>query len=151
MSSGDLFSELTPVGPPVKEVKEKSNKLSPFDFSGAICETKKDLIVDEDTEKQYSPFMVNRQLSYFQDTILFANEMNRHAHLDNKLQFDFLCLGIPKRRRFSKWAKEQKSEDVDLLIRVYQCSREKAKVDLALLTQDQIDAIRRRASTGGLG
>jgi hypothetical protein len=51
-------------------------KYSPFDFLKAINETKENLIVDDETEKQYSPYMINRGLSYFNDTVLIANEMN---------------------------------------------------------------------------
>ena len=46
-------------------------------------------MVDAETEKAYAPFLVNRSLSYYQDTVMFANEMNRHAQLDNRLQYDF--------------------------------------------------------------
>jgi len=33
-------------------------------------------MVDDITEKSYNAFMINRSLSYFQDTVFFANEMN---------------------------------------------------------------------------
>ena len=55
--------------------------MSPFDYLNAINYTKKDIMVDDIAEKQYNPFMVNRGLSYFQDTVLMANEMNQYAHL----------------------------------------------------------------------
>ena len=50
--------------------------MSPFDYLNSINMTKKDLIVDEQSEKDYVPFIVNRGLGYFADTVLFANEMN---------------------------------------------------------------------------
>ena len=64
--------------------------MNPFEYLNAINNTKKDLMVDEEAEKKYNAFMVNRGLSYFYDTALLANEMNRNHHLDNRLQFDFL-------------------------------------------------------------
>lgn len=39
--------------------------MSPFDFLNSINTSKKDLITDDTSEKQYSAFMVNRGLSYF--------------------------------------------------------------------------------------
>ena len=58
----------------------------PFDYVNEILYGKKKLIVDELTEKSYAPFLVNRSLSYHKDCVLYANEMNRLYHLDNKLQ-----------------------------------------------------------------
>ena len=63
--------------------------MNPFDFLKAINVSKKNLIVDDITEAEYKPFLVNRALSYFPDTILYANEMNKNGHLDGRLQFDF--------------------------------------------------------------
>ena len=64
--------------------------MSPFDYVKEILQGKKQLIVDELTEKEYSPFLTNRSLSYHKDCIMFANEMNRRHHTDKKLQNDFL-------------------------------------------------------------
>ena len=87
--------------------------MNPFEFLNAINTTKKDVIVDDITEKAYNSFMVNRSLSYFNDTVVLANEMNRYHHLDNKLQFDFLINMVRKRKRFSKWIKPQIESDVE--------------------------------------
>ena len=64
--------------------------------------TKKDIMVDDLAEKAYNPFMVNRALSYFQDTVLFANEMNVNHTIDKRLQFDFFINMVRKRKRFFK-------------------------------------------------
>ena len=39
--------------------------MNPFEYLNAINNTKKDLMVDEEAEKKYNAFMVNRGLSYF--------------------------------------------------------------------------------------
>ena len=62
---------------------------NPFDYATSILQTKKQLIVDELTEKDYNPFLVNRALSQHKDCVLFANEMNRRHFTDKKMQFDF--------------------------------------------------------------
>ena len=80
---------------------------NPFEYLTAINDTKKDVMVDDIAEKGYNAFMVNRGLSYFNDTVLFANEMNLNAHLDNRLQFDFLINIVRRRKRFSKWMKPE--------------------------------------------
>ena len=54
--------------------------MKPFDFINDINTGKKDLINGSDNpelaEKIYSPFLTNRSLSYFSDTVSLANEMN---------------------------------------------------------------------------
>lgn len=123
--------------------------LSPFDFLSAINDTKAPLIVDDITEKAYNGFMVNRGLSYFQDTVLMANEMNLNAHLDKKLQFDFLVNIVRKRKRFSKWAKAEVVADLEIVKEYYGYSNEKARQALRLLTDEQITQLRTKLSKGG--
>jgi len=126
-----------------------SNSLSPFDFLNAINYSKEDLIVDDITEKQYVPYMVNRGLSYFQDTVLFANEMNKNHHLDHLLQFHFFINIVRKKKRFSKWAKPESSDDVEVIKQYYGYSNEKARQAAKLLTPDQIIELRKKVDKGG--
>lgn len=123
--------------------------MNPFDFLNAINDTKKQLIVDELTEKQYNAFMVNRGLSYFHDTVLLANEMNRYHHLDNKLQFDFLINSIRKKRRFSKWLKADEAEAIEVVKEYYGYSNEKARQALTLLSEFQLNELKKRTYKGG--
>ena len=123
--------------------------MSPFDYLNAINYTKKDIMVDDIAEKQYNPFMVNRGLSYFQDTVLMANEMNQYAHLDNRLQFDFLINIVRKRKRFSKWNKPEVATDLDVIKEYYGYSNEKAKIALDILNDEQIKTIKDSLSKGG--
>lgn len=124
---------------------------NPFDYLNAINYTKEDLLVDAlpEDEKKYSPFMVNRGLSYFPDTVLFANEMNRYHNLDNKLQFDFLRTVVRKRKRFSKWNKKDSNSRVDVIKVVYGYSEEKAESVADLFTEETIAQMRASISKGG--
>ena len=123
--------------------------MNPFDFLTSINTSKKNLIVDEYTEKQYPAFMVNRGLSYFQDTVLFANEMNKYHHLDNKLQFDFLINIVRKRKRFSKWFKAESNKNLEAVKEYYGYSTDKARQILPLLTETQLKLINEKVSHGG--
>ena len=123
--------------------------MNPFEYLNAINDTKKDIMVDDIAEKGYSSFMVNRGLSYFNDTVLFANEMNRNHHLDNRLQFDFLINIIRKRKRFSKWMKPEVVSDVEVVKEYYGYNNEKARQALTLLTPEQITMIKKKAFKGG--
>ena len=123
--------------------------MNPFDFVNAINYDKHDIMVDDIAEKQYVPFMVNRSLSYFQDTVLMANEMNLNAHLDNRLQFDFFINIVRKRKRFSKWFKPETQSDVEVVKTYYGYSNEKARQVLSLLTKDQIEVLKKKVNKGG--
>ena len=123
--------------------------INPFDFINAINYTKKDLIVDDETEKAYQPFLVNRTLSHFRDTVLYANEMNLNHHLDHALQNHFYINIIRAKKRFSKWVKPSEVECLDIIKENYGYSNEKAKAVLSLLTPEQIEQLKHRIYKGG--
>ena len=123
--------------------------MNPFDFLNSINTTKEDIMVDDIVEKQYNPFMVNRGLSYFNDTVLMANEMNLNAHLDNRLQFDFFINIVRKKKRFSKWMKPETFSDVEVVKGYYGYSNEKARQALSLLTKEQIELLKKKVYKGG--
>lgn len=123
--------------------------LSPFDYLNTINYSKQDIMIDDVTEKAYSSFMINRSLSYFPDTVQFANVMNQYHHLDKKLQYHFLLNIIRKRKRFSKWIKADNSNDIEAVKKYYGYSNEKARQVLSLLSNDQIVAIKQKVSKGG--
>ena len=123
--------------------------MNPFEYVNAINYTKKDIMVDDIAEKAYAPYMVNRQLSYFPDTVLAANAMNRNHHLDNRLQFDFFINIIRKRKRFSKWYKPETISDLEAVKKYYGYSNEKARQVLTLLSTENIDELKNKVAKGG--
>ena len=125
--------------------------MSPFDYVNQILQGKKQLIVDDMTESEYVPFLVNRSLSYQIDCVSYANEMNRRSFIDKKLQNDFLLNTIrSKKRPFVKWAKSDKSEDIQCIKTVYGFSDTKALEALRLLTDEQIQKLKEKTGIGGL-
>ena len=125
--------------------------MNPFDYVNEILKGKKQLIVDEVTESEYVPFLVNRSLSYHIDCIAYANEMNRRHHLDKKLQNDFLINTIRSRKRpFAKWIKAEKVEDIECVKTYYGLSDAKAIEALRLLSDEQIQQLKEKTDIGGL-
>ena len=123
--------------------------MNPFQFVNEITFGKKDVMVDPDVEKKYSPFMVNRSLSYFPDTVYMANEMNRYHHLDGKLQFQFLLNIVRKRKRFSKWIKSDLENNIEKVKEYYGYSMDKARQVMPLLSTDQLNIIINKVDKGG--
>jgi len=124
----------------------------PFDYVNAILQSKQQLIIDQITEKEYVPFVVNRALSQHKDCVLFANEMNRRHDLDKKMQNDFLLNTVRSMKRpFAKWAKSEKNDDLQCVKLVFGLSDSKAHETMRLLSKEQIQQIKEEAQMGGLG
>ena len=121
------------------------------DYLNAINHTKERLMdtEDEEWEKKYPPFIVNKCLAPFQDTILLVNEINQYPHLDKKLQFDFLINSLRPRKRFTPWVKANKLENLEYVKEFYGYNNEKAKVALTILNDDQIATIKQKLNKGG--
>lgn len=141
-----LFGE--PVVKPIEE-PYKAPAISPFVFINAIHHGKDNLIVDDWSEKQYNPYIINKGLSYGHDTVIPANEMNSRPHLDKILQFHFLLGIIRPKKRFNKWIKAEKIGELEIVKEYYGYSTEKAKQILELLTPDTIKILKDRISKGG--
>ena len=122
------------------------------DYLQAINETKKPLLDSDDKEwkKKYPPFVINRCLSMFYDTIMHSNEMNGLHFLPKTMQFHYLINSIRKKKRFGgKWLSQAKLKDMDVVKEYYGFSNVKAKEALNLLTKDQIEIIKNNLNKGG--
>ena len=131
-----------------------SKDYSPFDFMNAVSLTKEDLIHNHENpaliEKQYTPYLVNKGFTNFEDTVLHANEMNMRHHLFHDAQFQYYRAALRKRKRFSKWPKAEKSDDLDAIQHVYQCNRTVAKLYLKALSKSDLEQIHNKMMTGGV-
>jgi hypothetical protein len=105
---------------------------------------------DPSCEKSYLPFIVNTGLSYFPDTIEYANQMNMNGHLDNKLQYSYLINIIRPKKRFSKWAKKVDDESIDAVMKYFGYNRNKAKDAIRILSPEQIEEIKEKNNGGGV-
>ena len=123
--------------------------MNPFDFINSITYTKKDIMHDLN-ESEYQSFVTNRALAYHQDCILYANEMNRRFDVPNKLQYHYLLNTIRKRKRFAKWIKPERINDLKIVMEYYSVSREKAEEYLTILSDKELTILRKRMNKGGV-
>lgn len=127
--------------------------MNPFEFVNAINSSKKDLIRSSENlelaEKSYVPFVINRTLSYFVDTIMYANEMNKASHIDNTLQNDYYLNSIRVSKRFSKWSKKIENGDLEAIQEYYKVSFAKAIEIMKVLKPEQISLIKTKIIKGG--
>jgi len=104
---------------------------------------------DPEWEKKYSPYIINKCLAPFNDTIMLVNEMNMRHHLDKKLQYDFLLNSIRSKKRYAPWVKASKLKDLEYVKEYYGYTDEKAKTALSILNDSQIKAIKDSLNKGG--
>ena len=117
----------------------------------SLNETKENLMESDDPmwEKKYSPFIINKCLAPFNDTIMLVNEMNMRHHLPSKLQYDFLLNTIRSKKRYAPWVKGDKLKDLEYVKEYFGYSNEKAKAALKLLDNEQINTIKNSLNKGG--
>lgn len=127
--------------------------MNPFDYVNSVNFTKNNIMRntenDQLAESAYKPFLVNKALSYFPDTILAANEINIRPNVDNKLQYEYLLNTIRPKKRFSKWVKKVASDDVEAVQQYFNYNNEDALVATSLLSRQQLTIIKDKLSKGG--
>ena len=119
--------------------------MKPFDYVNSISYNKKNLMRgtdnDELGEKAYVPYLTNKALSYYTDTLLYANEMNRLGFLDNKLQYEYLLHSIRSQKRFSKWHKKEEDKKILAISEYYKVNLKRAEEYAKILSRENIDKI----------
>lgn len=120
-----------------------------FDIVNSISYAKKDLSEEPEFDKEYVAWIVNQALSYYPDTLFYANEMNQMAHIPKQHQYAYYLNLIRKSKRYSKWHKKTKDDNLQLVQKFYKCNIHKAKVALSILRDDQLEEIKRLLNEGG--
>jgi len=121
-----------------------------FDIIGLI-NTKAEYPSEEEL-KVYSSFMGNRAMSQHQELIFFAEEMNERWGMPKEANFAFYYYGVPKRKRFGKWAKPGKELDdkIAILKEYYGLPTIKCKEIIPLVDElDLWDKMAKELSKGG--
>ena len=122
------------------------------DYLKAINETKENLLDTNDItwEKKYPPYVINRCMSMFYDTVMHSNEMNGLHFLPKRMQFQYFINSIRKKRRFGgKWLSQTKLKNLALIKEYYGYSNSKAKEALNILSENHIENIKIELIKGG--
>lgn len=127
--------------------------MSAFDYVNSLSHKKNNMMKDTDNdelaESLYQPYLTNKAFSQYVDTILYANEMNIRHDIDNKLQYDYFLNSIRAQKRFTKWAKKDESDDVDIIKEYFKYSYAKAYQALSILSTEDVKLIRKKLEKGG--
>lgn len=124
-----------------------SKKIGLFDILKNITETKEDRWYE--FEKIYTPYVINRFLSMNVETLPFAYEMNK-GDFTPREQYEFYLYGIPNKKRYLRYIKEEKIDKLDVVCKYFNVSKNVAKEYLKILTKDNIKQIEKSFDIGGL-
>lgn len=116
-----------------------------FDFLNSINDH---VYTPPEDGDDYNQFMINKGLSYYPDTILLVNEINK-AGFSNKSHYDFLFYTVDKRKRRSKWFKAEKDEQVQLLCDYFTVSVNKAREMVKFFSPEDFENIKTTLHKGG--
>ena len=117
----------------------------------SILQTKKNVFEEDPDLKDYNPFIINRALSFHPDCIPYVEEMNRLHFLDKDMQYQYLINTIrPMKRKFAPWQKAQVEKDIECVKEYFGYSNKKAREAMRILTNEQIDEIKRKTDKGGV-
>lgn len=123
-----------------------------FDFLNTINDTKKNLMnIDPGCERIYVPFVINKSLSYFPETLFESNMMNFYNNLSKKMQYDYYLLKLSKKKRFCKWHKDKTTniEEIQIIKAYYGYSDKKAIEASKILSKNEIETLKKLLNTDG--
>lgn len=106
-------------------------------------------LINEYNQSDYVPFIVNRGLSFYSDTVLLANDMNVCSHLPKNIQYKYYLKSVTKKKRFAPWLKSKTSKNLNNIKEYYGVSIKKAKTILPLLSADDLKIIEKKLDKGG--
>jgi hypothetical protein len=143
----NLFGEEVKVSTVEEEPKHKRVQL--FDWLTDLS-FKKEGLFNPNTKNDFVTFMINRGFAQHLDTIMYANEMNKHPYIDKELVHDFYFYVLPKKKRYGKWAKQNvdDKEILDIIMKHYCVNRLVAIEYLKLLTSEQIEYLKQSYAVG---
>lgn len=119
------------------------------DYLNSINHDKKPLLDEEENVSKYPAFVVNKCMSYFNDTIFYANEMNCTPWIDKKSQFDFYRFGIRKKKRYSPWLRKEEDNNIAVIKEVFGYSETKAREVLNIISPQDMDKLKKSLEKGG--
>jgi len=97
----------------------------------------------EEFEKGYSQYMINRFFSCDKNLVILAKEMNRSG-ITNQMHFDFMDVAIPKSKKFIKYnlKKAKKDQDLQYLCEFYKINMDRAREYMRLISEDEMKEVR---------
>lgn len=110
---------------------------------------KTELLSEDYIEEHYAPFLVNKILAGFRDTIAYASQADKMSNMTKMMQYEFYYYGVRKRSRFSPWTKNTIDPDIEVLMEYYNFSQFKAMEAYRCISPNNMKIIRDIMMQGG--
>ena len=144
----NLFGEKSAIEETIEEIKSKEPGL--FDIINDINYNKSNLYRKGEIQK-LNRFMILKGMSNSMDNIFHANELNQNdPYIDDYMFYDYLINSVRKMKRFDKWTKSVNDDDINIVMEFFQYSYDKALAVLDLISEEQLNEIKRKMNKGGL-
>lgn len=134
--------------------QSKKMKIDLWSFVNSITQNKNQIELNEETDKDYNPALVNKAISHHLDSVFFANAMNIYSKLPKKLQYEFLINIVRRKTQYVQWVKGDKNpqieENINALRSYYGYNEKKAIEALFILSEGQLKKIKDKLKTGGV-
>lgn len=132
-----------------KTTKKSNNGVSLTEWLNSI-NYEKNYILNDENNKKYSQYLINRCLYKNRDIIFYIDAMNT-LDVNNKMHYDFLIEAIPPKKRYAPFAKKQKNiENVELVKKYFNVSYERALKYFQQLDDNDIEILHKIYDEGGL-
>lgn len=123
-----------------------AKKLSPFEIADNVF-MKTGLL--NPLEVGYDNYMMNRIASNNRDSVFFAAELNRYPGISKEMSYRFYYEALDKGRRYGKWHKQVKHDEIACIAEAYGVSKLRAAQYHRVLGEDGIRAVIASQEKGG--
>jgi len=118
------------------------------DILNSINHSKINLLT-EGLHSEYVPYVINRCLSYFPDTLFHSNRMNARTGLGKSQQYRYYLESLSKKKRFSRWIKPDVDPNLETVMEYYGYSRKQAQSVVSLFPESEIKKMQNSLKKGG--
>lgn len=106
--------------------------------------------VEPDEFKKIGGYVITKLLSYRKEMVFLCNEINKYGSISDEATYRFYLGVVRKNKRFEKKVVWEVHPDTNLIIEYYNCNKKTAMEYLKLMSQDDIEFIRKKSFKGGV-
>lgn len=130
--------------------KPKSNSVTLTQWLNSI-NYEKNYILDNNNQKDYPQFVINRCLYKHRDLIYYIDALN-NINISNRMHYDFLFEAVPSKKRWLPFnnKKQENIDDIELVKKYYNVNNKRALEYYNILDESDINYLKKYFEKGGL-
>ena len=120
-------------------------KMNLFDHLSNLTVNKIDYdVTNDEMDKTYAPYMINRFISMSEIYLPLVNEINRCQNLPKEAHYTYFKNVLPKRKLYFKYLKKKneiKENDKEMLCKYFKIGPRQVDEYISILTKEQVKII----------